>query len=243
MIFGDVILWVNYWGIVSSHIVDLVEQYQYDTDADVIIDNIPSYFSVPREGVYNIYSCRKFLGVPEGGHIIGNMVKKESLPMKQSAERYIYLLKAVEQGSNAVYEKYQENEEQFTSEHVVYGMSELTRKIISGMNYESIVHRRKTNFEVLDKILGKANRLVFNKDIISPAVYPFLSKSNTLNERLVEDKIYVSRFWKHVLSNELSNSFERDLAGHLTPLPIDQRYTETDMEYIANRTLQLLREE
>ncbi len=50
---------------------------------------------------------------------------------------------------------------------------------------------------------------------------------------IVERKIYISRFWKHVLTNELANDFEKDLAEFLIPLPIDQRYETDDMDYIA----------
>ena len=42
-----------------------------------------------------------------------------------------------------------------------------------------------------------------------------------------------------MLTNELANKFEKDLAEYLIPLPIDQRYDEQDMQYIANMVKKL----
>lgn len=95
------------------------------------------------------------------------------------------------------------------------------------------------NFRVLHNILGITNRLKLDDATMTPSVYPYLSSSKSLREKLLENKIYVSRFWKHVLTNELANKFEKDLAEYLIPLPIDQRYDEQDMQYIANMVKKL----
>ena len=124
---GDVLLWVNYCGVMQDELIDQVARLSDETDADVIIDNIPAFFSHPRMNVYNIYSCRKFIGVPDGGYIIGDGVVPEELPIYNTSENYLYLLKAIEDGSNAVYSDYQTRESKISEENTAYGMPILTK--------------------------------------------------------------------------------------------------------------------
>ena len=115
----------------------------------------------------------------------------------------------------------------------------LTKVILGSVDYESVIKKRKENFMVLHESLGSKNRLSFNTESNTPSVYPYLCSNIKLRERLLERKIYISRFWKHVLTNELANDFEKDLAEFLIPLPIDQRYETDDMDYIARMVKQL----
>lgn len=231
---GDVLLWVNYCGVMSHQLVDKVADLQNVTPVKIIIDNIPAYFSLPRLDVLNIYSCRKFIGVPDGGHVIGNCIKKIQLPVYSTASNYTYLLKAIEDGANSAYNDYQKSEKRFAESKVAYGMPILTQYILKCINYNAIIETRKRNFAILHEILGDTNRFEFaNDNTIIPSYYPYLCSDKQLRENLLEKKIYISRFWKHVLTNERANDFERDLAEFLIPLPIDQRYNSDDMEYIA----------
>ena len=237
----DVVLWVNYCGVMPQNLIDEIAGWSLKTPAKVIIDNIPAFFSKPRMEALNIYSCRKFLGVPDGGYIIGDSVVPQKLPQYFTAENYLYLLKAIETGSNSAYEGYQESEKRFSEATVAYGMTALTERILQSVNYEEIINRRKENFNLLHKILGKTNRLELDDSTMTPSVYPYLASSVELREKLLENKLYISRFWKHVLTNERANSFEKDLAEYLIPLPIDQRYDKNDMEAIAKIVLELER--
>ena len=64
-------------------------------------------------------------------------------------------------------------------------------------------------------------------------VYPLLVEDDQLRHVLIENKIYISQWWKWVLSNNNSNDFEKKLSKYLLPLPIDQRYDLKDMEMVA----------
>lgn len=236
---GDALLWVNYCGVMFQETINLVVNLQKRYPVKIIIDNIPAYFSEPRMEAINIYSCRKFVGVPEGGHVIGNAVGMVSLPTYYTAENYYYLLKAMESGSNSAYEDYQASEKRFSEANVAYGMPIITKKILQNINYEDLKARRLQNFRILHTILGKDNRLKFDDNTITPSIYPYLTRNTELRNALLENKIYISRFWKHVLTNELANNFEKDLAEYLIPLPVDQRYSEEDMKYIGNKVLEL----
>lgn len=231
----DCLLWVNYCGVMPQETIEAVVDLQTTTDVKVIIDNIPAYFSKPRMGAINIYSCRKFIGVPDGGHIIGNAIKPTELPTYSTAENYTYLLKAIESGSNSAYEGYNESEKRFRESKMAYGMPVLTKTILGSIDYEQIIKKRKENFRVLHEALGQKNRLSFDANTDTPSVYPYLCSDVDLRARLLENKIYISRFWKHVLTNELANNFEKDLTEYLIPLPIDQRYEREDMEYLIKK--------
>ena len=236
----DALLWVNYCGVMYQDLVDKIADCQKLYGVKVIIDNIPAYFSKPRIEVLNIYSCRKFIGVPDGGHVIGKEVIKKELPTYNTAENYYYLLKAFEQGSNASYEDYQLSEKRITEETKAYGMPKLTQKFLESVDYEYVQNTRYDNFQVLHKFLGESNRLN-NVDFNSktPSVYPYLTSNKNLRSLLLDNQIYISRFWKNVLTNERANSFEKDLAEYLIPLPIDQRYTEDDMITLAHKVIEL----
>lgn len=230
---GDCLLWVNYCGVMPQALIDEIVALQERTPVKVIVDNIPAYFSQPRMSAFNIYSCRKFIGVPDGGHIIGNAIEPKQLPTYSTARNYFYLLKAMESGSNSAYEDYQKSESRFTESDIAYGMPILTQKMLKSVNYGGVIKKRKSNFNILYSSLNESNRLKLDAATMTPSVYPYLTSNKNLREKLLENKIYVSRFWKHVLTNKLANEFEKDLAEYLIPLPIDQRYDESDMQYIA----------
>lgn len=237
----DIILWVNYCGVMPQQLIDRVCDIQNRTKAHIIIDNIPAYFSEPREQVYNIYSCRKFLGVPDGGHIIKAEIEKRDLPTYSSAENYLYLLQAFEEGSNSAYPNYLISESRFKESNIAYGMPKLTKQILKNIDYAAIKAKRKENFDRLHQYLSSSNRMEMDVETTTPSVYPYLTSRKDLREKLLNNHVYVSRFWKSVLSNGQSNAFERDLSEYLIPLPIDQRYTLEDIDKLANMVLKMER--
>ncbi len=231
---GDVLLWVNYCGVMFERIIDEVVGIKEKTGVEIIVDNIPAYFSSPKMDVINIYSCRKFLGVPDGGHIIGKSIVPTALPAYLNADHYLYLLRAIETGSNLAYADYQENENRFSESATACGMPILTSKVLEMLDYTEIKSKRRTNFEILHDQLGGRNRLNFNTKTVTPSVYPYLTSDRQLRQKLLTRRVYISQFWKHVLASDKANSFEKDLAEYLIPLPIDQRYTKEDMKNLID---------
>ena len=59
---NEAVLLVNYFGIMSSkRMAHLASKYK-----NVIIDNCQAFFCKPIPNCLNVYSCRKFVGVPDG---------------------------------------------------------------------------------------------------------------------------------------------------------------------------------
>ena len=224
----EYILWVNYFGIQASHTIEKVK-IKY---GNVIFDNTQAFFSPPVYEAYNIYSCRKFFGVSDGAYLIKNNIKQPNLEQDISYNRAQFMLKSIEKGTNAGYKGSMQNEDELAKN--VYAMSRLTQRILCSIDYEDIKNKRYNNFIVLHRYLGEINELKVNTNTQTAMVYPLLIKDDNLRQKLVESKIYIPQWWKHVINKTDENSFDNYLSRYLIPLPIDQRYNQEDMKYIAN---------
>lgn len=224
-----VIMIPNYFGV-SAHDIKRYDNFQH-----IIFDNTQAFFQNPimRKGVYNIYSCRKFFGVCDGAYLVGNEVKKKDIT------RYVpkfasYMLDALTYGTNALYEMSLANEQQL-EQNEIYGISELSQKILQGIDYQKVTEIRRQNFYKFHQQLQKYNEISFTRlEECVPMVYPFLFRSENLRKKLIDKKIYVPQWWKYILQEGQANEYERYLSKYLLPLPIDQRYGTDDIYNITN---------
>lgn len=70
--------------------------------------------------------------------------------------------------------------------------------------------------------------------------YPFLCSDPELRAKLLPYKIYVPCLWTETAENPEASPWEVYLADHLCVLPVDQRYTDEDMQWIGKTVLELL---
>ncbi len=223
------ILIVNYFGISSPSFYDRMQE-KYGR---VIFDNTQGFFCDPiiKKDIYSIYSPRKFFPVCDGGYVVTESFNRIwDLEEDFSGERAGYILKATEEGTNPLYNKYNEMEEELCKSKVLR-MSKLTRYTLSNQDYDKIQDIRKNNFSFLSERLADINQLEINEHNPS-MVYPLLLNTD-IRKALIQNGVYVSQWWKWVLDNS-PNEHERKLSRYLLPLPIDQRYGESDMEDIVN---------
>jgi hypothetical protein len=98
---GQAILLVNYFGILSQKKIR-TNASQFD---NVIIDNSAAFYSEPLEGCYNVYSPRKFFGVPDGCYVIGKGANRLTEEYKQdlSSDTSLFLLRRIEYGLTEVW--------------------------------------------------------------------------------------------------------------------------------------------
>ena len=68
--------------------------------------------------------------------------------------------------------------------------------------------------------------------IHGPMIYPLLVNKNGLRQFLISNNIFVAQYWDNVSSFCIEDSFEYELAENLIAIPIDQRYTISDMKYL-----------
>lgn len=230
---GDAVLLVNYYGLLDEPIRHYVEAHPGQT---VLIDNAGAFFCPPilRDNVYNIYSCRKFIGVPDGAYLIGGPLAELELEEDYSAERSGFLLHSFEQGTSGAYQMSLDNERALAQRRA--RMSELTLRLLDSVDYERLRQARRDNYQRLHELLGEKNRLKLELGTCAPQYYPFLWDMG-LRERLVRQRVYLPVLWRKCLTPEFSGTVEQRYGSQVCCLPIDQRYGAEDMRVLGELIL------
>ena len=218
------ILYVNYFALKFQYVKQLADKYQNN----LIIDNTQDFFGKPLKNIDTIYSPRKFFGVSDGGYLYANHLLEGLLPCDESYIHSVQLLGRADKEASLFYNEYKKAEQRLINQPIKK-MSNLTNKILSSIDYESIKQKRKENFEYLHNELKEIN-LLENIDIKStPFIYPFITNDLQLREKLIKNKIYIAKYWSEVLGRDSISNVEIDFVNKLIPLPIDQRYDFDDM--------------
>ena len=226
-------LYVNYFGIKSKVLPTLLDRY----GNQLIVDNSQSFFSEPIIQACNIYSARKFFGVPDGAYLYTPeqlSIKFELQPSQYSTQ---HLIQRIEQGPEDSYLLYKQSESILKSTGPAK-MSTLSRRILSTIDYDRTSEQRRSNFRLLHESLYKINLLtnVLSDELSNtpqlsvPMIYPLVVENgNLLRQYLINHKIFVAKYWQDVLENESSSELETFYVENLIPLPIDQRYSRRDI--------------
>ena len=133
------------------------------------------------------------------------------------------------------------NEERIDASDIL-NMSELTRVLLSGIDYESIKSKRRENFRIACDLYRKINIIdpeIFTDKNSTPMVYPLVIKDEGFVDKLREKKIYTGRWWKSVMNEVDESSFEAFMSRYMIPVPIDQRYTEKEITYVSKEVFRI----
>ncbi|RZJ77943.1 MAG: hypothetical protein EOO47_15360 [Flavobacterium sp.] len=224
---NECLLCTNYFGLKNITVNGLCK-----TIKNIIIDNAQAFFASPLPGVDTIYSCRKFFGVADGAYLALNTHKRLSLPTDVSASRIMHLIESIDVGKEQAFNIYHENEKRLENQGIKH-MSALTQKILAGIDYQSCINSRNDNFNFLHENLVELNELHLEMPIAKgPLAYPFLIQNADVKKRLIAEKIFTPTYWPNVFEWTTPKMFENYLAKHLVSLPIDHRYTLSDMKVI-----------
>lgn len=229
------VLTVNYFGIMSyERIKSLTSRFK-----NSIIDNSQAFFARALETSFNVYSARKFIGVPDGAYVLGDGADKylSDYPQGYSSDTSAFLLQRIEYGCEGkAYESRMLNEKRIDGEDVSL-MSALTRKILDGTDYESIIAKRKENFSYACKIFADINKidpLIYYDDDCVPMVYPLVCEDDSLLGRMLEGKHFQGHWWTYLLDEMDPDSFEYYLSRYIIPVTVDQRYEKKEIDYIRS---------
>lgn len=222
---------INYYGQISNEqILSLRSLY-----ASLIVDNVQAYFQEPVDGVDTFYSCRKFFGVPDGAFLHSD-ITADGFALDVSYERMRYILGRVERPASELYGVYLECEKDVASWPVLT-MSKLTRNLLGGIDYEAVRKRRETNFSFLNERLGKINQIKV-RNVAGPYMYPlYLRHGSEIRKDLLASKIYIPTLWPDVFGICEENELEYDMTLNILPLPCDQRYGESDMQFMVDELI------
>lgn len=220
------ILYNNYFGICGNNIDILSKKYK-----NLVIDNAQSFYQ-PHCGLASIYSPRKFFGLPDGGLVICDKKLNDEFETAVSYDLCSHLLKRIDLGAQAGYIDFQKNDDALIN-RPVQKMSNLTVTLMGNIDYNSVRQQRLKNFAFLHATLKDKNEL--NIDLTDddvPMVYPFKTKDKDLRVKLIQNKIFVAKYWPAEENGCMKSAAAQTLADTITALPIDQRYDESDMQRI-----------
>lgn len=229
---GEYIIANNYYGIKDAYILQLADKYgDY-----LIVDCAQALFAKPIPGIKTFYSTRKYVGVADGGvAYLGNVPngRVHVTETECTVDHDSHLYKRKQFGAEAGFADYQANEMKLDNQPIRW-MSRMTKDILDHIDYETVVSRRRGNYNLLHEALEKKNILDLPDmgSFVCPMVYPFMARiDRNLRRELIDNRVFVAKYWPDIL--QLSSfDLEYDLATKSIPIPCDQRYGETEMKRI-----------
>lgn len=228
------LLYVNYFGVCSQQTQEVIAKYGANK---VVIDNSQAMFCAPFEALATIYSPRKFFGLPDGGLLHSNdpRFKQPETRDTTSETRMEHLISRLTYSPEIAYQQYQKAE-QAIADLPVLGMSRLTERLLSSVDYEAAKAARNRNAYYLHEHLHDFNQLNLNLGTnTAPLCYPLLPSVKTASRsELINKRVFVPNYWPEVLTRVEPGSFEWNLVTNGLFLPCDQRYNEKDMDRLLS---------
>lgn len=223
---SESVLYVNYFGIKDSYIKSISKKFK-----NLIIDNSQALFNKPIDSLPTFYSLRKFIGVPDGGMLATNhFLPTEELQDYYSFNSSDHLLIQADKDTESGYNDFQLNEKRIIDSDISK-MSSLSRKIAESVDASFVQSSRTNNYAFLHEKLSGDNNLKL--EIPSLYTYPLLVENGKqLRQFLQKHKVYTPQLWSDQLK-KIGNSLERHLIENIVHLPIDQRYSSTEMNFIV----------
>lgn len=227
---GEALLYTNYFGLKQRYVEQLAEK----VGSQLIVDNTQAFYAKPIQGIDTFYTCRKFFGVADGAYLYTDKLLDEGFEQDESYDRMAHLLKRIDLSAEQGFADFRKVDDGLDNQPI-RKMSKLTQRIMQSIDYEAAAKKRRENYQILHEALGEDNYLALSlEEDAVPMVYPFLTSVKGLREKLIENKIYVARYWPNVLEWTTKDDIEYLLAYQIQPLPVDQRYGEEDMKRIIH---------
>lgn len=227
---GDYLIGNNYFGIKDAYIEMLAKKY----GDKLIVDNAQALFAPVLPNIKAVYSTRKYVGVADGGFAVGvSAIYAADYEEDNSLDHDSHLYIRKEYGAEAGFKDYQINECKLDNQPI-RRMSPQTKTILSNIDYNSIIEKRRENYEYLNNVLGEKNLLQLPSmdSFTCPMIYPFMSEDESLRERLIQNKVFVARYWPNVLEWCGEDELEYKFVDQIISLPIDQRYGKMEIDKI-----------
>jgi len=220
-------LYTNYFGLKGDSVKQLRKLY----NEQLIIDNTHAFFLKGYKHNWSFNSVRKYFGVPDGAYLYAPVELKRlttyprfnGISIAHSLNRH---LGNIETG----YQQYVAYEQSLNSD--IYTISFYSETVLSQINYDEVIKKRRDNFFYLHKELQSCNRLQFAIDAESvPFCYPFLPEKSINKSILHKNNFFIPSYWTDTLNRNI-NGFEKEkmLSKELLALPTDHRYSIQDMK-------------
>lgn len=230
----EMILCVNYFGVLDKYMGELSNKYR----DKMIIDSVHAYYSINKGRSWAFNSARKFFGVPDGSFLLQPSTFK--IPdsfycMSDNCNVNIkHLLYAKSDKQKVGFKYYKQNEKMVSAERI--GMSRYSASVLNSLNHVRIKTTRIDNYNRYEQIIGAENAFqVIRSEESVPYAYPLITDKISDVKKLWANGIYVPVLWRSVPKSQVGSSiFEQRLHKRLFALPVDQRYTLTDIDSICD---------
>jgi len=224
----EALLYVNYYGLKQRYIESMAAK----VGEHLIVDNTQAFYAKPIVGIDTFYTCRKFFGVPDGAYLYTDILLEEYFEQDLSFDRMASLSKRIDLGPESGYADFCQVSHNLIGQPIKK-MSRLTERMMQGIDYTSIAQKRRTNYSQLHEALGASNTMELQLDDDAvPMVYPYFAPVMGLREKLIDNKVFVARYWPNVLEWTAEKDIEYQIAYQMQPLPIDQRYGAEEMKRV-----------
>ena len=239
---------MHYFGALQPEkVLSLLRTEKEKLGFTIIEDTTHSIFSGKRTvGDQCVASLRKWFAVPNGGVLYAGAMRPDSyeeLPKSTDNDKaYAMMLKTLylkgRLDGNAEYRRiFAACEERFDTQKEVKRISDFSEFLLGCGDVPAMVRKRKSNLNRLQSDLSRfgIRPICSLKAEDCPFALPLIIRNrDDFRTYLAENRIYCAVHWPF---NGLARE-ERPLAvflsDHMISLPIDQRYGEEEMTYMAN---------
>lgn len=226
---NEAFLYTNYFGLKQHCVERLASVYK----SQLIVDTAQAFYAPRIKGIDTFYSPRKFFGVADGGYLYTDCALEQDISIDKSYERMKHLLVRIDENAEYGYASFRSADDGLDNQPIRI-MSKLTSRILESVDYVSVRIKRRNNFLLLHKYLGEDNLLNISLCENSvPMVYPFYTSNTELRKYLIEQKVYVAKYWSNILQWCKYSDIEYSLCNGILPLPVDQRYGKDEMQRIV----------
>ena len=132
---GEYLIANNYFGLKDAYIAQLAQQYGYR----LIVDNAQALFAPVLPGIKAVYSARKYVGVADGGFAVGvEDLDALNYELDDASEHDSHLLIRKEQGAEAGFKDYQQNECKLDNQPI-RRMAIQTQDVLLHIEYQNVI--------------------------------------------------------------------------------------------------------
>lgn len=225
----DAFVAVNYFGLTPQAITAAAAALP----CPVIADATTAFYYTPPPGVAAFYSPRKFTGLADGGIAYTPWPIRPALPQDADSCKRTQQLQW-----HHTPQLVQMAEDALCGAPPMH-MGSLSCQLMQATNWQAAAAQRIRNYATLHHALQGMNRLQLpSTPPTAPMCYPFVSGIPGLRDALIDSGVRLPLYWPEVINTTAAHEAENALARNLLPLPLDQRYTEADMQHLLHLILE-----
>lgn len=236
------IIYVNYFGLSQHLIRQILEMFPA---SKVLIDQSQALFAPVSDALAEVYSPRKFVGLPDGGFA------KTTLPLEGpeeeddgSIERLRHLYRRFAYSARDGYADF--NTARLSlSDTTPKAMSRLTKQMLRTINWQDTAKRRHAHYSQMAGLLAACNDMPWQiQQNDAPLCYPYTRKGvdmGPIRQRLADEyDIFTATYWPDVVVRAEIGSTEEMMTKNTLFLPIDQRMTPEQVAHVSDTVRMLL---